>query len=225
MGYAYSAILAYYIIKTKGEAAMAKFIENMNYADIGYANLEALQADWWNFLDVYLDDQTTVPVKFSVDMAAMASSNYFHPANDQVFVHLHRNIYEWYAVPMMLESRTIYSVTVPLNRYNFFDYHFSTNSSTAPNGGYELDLEEAIGGARLLDLQSTAVTLPVVTFRSDAVIGIDMVPVNNKLKVMKVQWPMLSEQAESTSGVATRSISAMLKPPAPKIHFLWRPVL
>ena len=76
MGYAYSGILAYFIIKTKGEAAMAKFIENMNYADIGYANLAALQTDWHAFLDVYLDFQTKVNVKFSVDMANMISAKY-----------------------------------------------------------------------------------------------------------------------------------------------------
>ena len=187
MGYAYSSIVAYYIIKTKGEAAMAKFIENMNYADIGYANLEALQADWWNFLDVYLDYETKVQVKFSVDMADMIGSEYFNPASDKVFVNLHRNIYDWYSTPMTLESGTIYSVTVPLNRYNFFDYRFSTNSPTAPNGGYELKVNQTVAGTRLLDVVNSNITLPAVKFSSDAVSGLNMTQINNKIKVLKVQ--------------------------------------
>ena len=186
MGYAYSSIVAYYIIKTKGEAAMAKFIENMNYADIGYANLDALQADWWNFLDVYLDYQTNVNVKLSVDMADMIGANYFNPGADNVFVNLHRNIYDWYSTQMKLESGTIYSVTVPLNRYNFFDYKFSTDSPTAPNGGYELKVDETTAGTRLLDVQNIDLTLPVVKFNSNAVSGLDMTIINNKINVLKV---------------------------------------
>lgn len=186
MGYAYSSIVAYYIIKTKGEEAMAKFIENMNYADIGYANLEALQADWWKFLDVYLDYQTTVNVKLSVDMADMISANYFKPGTDKVFVNLHRNIYDWYSTQMKPESGTVYSVTVPLNRYNFFDYKFSTNSPTAPNGGYELKVDETTSGTRLLDVENSDKTLPVVKFNSNAVPGLYMTAINNKINALKV---------------------------------------
>lgn len=186
MGYAYSSIVAYYIIKTKGEAAMAKFIENMNYAEIGYDNIEALQADWWNFLDVYLDYQTTVNVKFSVDMADMIGADYFKVGTDKVFVNLHRNIYDWYSIQMKLESGTVYSVTVPVNRYNFFDYKFSTNSPTAPNEGYELKVDETTAGTRLLDVENVNKTLPVVKFNSNAVPGLDMNVINNKINALKV---------------------------------------
>ena len=85
-------------------------------------------------------------------MADMISANYFKAGADKVFVNLHRNIYDWYAVQMNLESGTVYSITVPLNRYNFFDYYFSTNSPTAPNGGSELKIDETIAGNRLLNV-------------------------------------------------------------------------
>lgn len=184
MGYAYSGILAYFIIKTKGEAAMAKFIENMNYADIGYANLAALQTDWHAFLDVYLDFQTKVNVKFSVDMANMISAKYFNATTDKVFVHLRGNLSDWSPSQLTLESGTVYSVTLPVNRYNFFEYKFSTNSVTAPNGGYEMKVDETTLGVRLLDVENTNKTLPTVKFNTNAVSGLDMTQINNKIKVL-----------------------------------------
>ncbi len=187
MGYAYSGILAYYIIKTKGEAAMAKFIENMNYTDIGYANISALQTDWHAFLDVYLDYQTTVNVKFSVDMADMISANYFYATTDKVFVNTRGTLSDWSTRQMTLENGTIYSVTLPFNRYNFFDYKFSTNSATAPNGGYELKVDDTTIGSRLLDVENTNKILPTVKFKSTATTPInelDMVSINNKINVL-----------------------------------------
>lgn len=189
MGYAYSGILAYYIIKTKGEAAMAKFIENMNYTDIGYANLAALQTDWHAFLDVYLDYQTTVNVKFSVDMADMIGAKYFNTATDKVFVNTRGTLSDWSLRQMTLESGTVYSVTLPFNRYNFFEYKFSTNSSTAPNGGYELKVDDTTIGSRLLDVENSNKTLTTVKFKSTAttpVTEIDMTSINKKINVLKV---------------------------------------
>ncbi len=184
MGYAYSGIIAYYIIKTKGEAAMAKFVENMNYADIGYANLAALQTDWWNFLDVYLDYQTTVNVKFSVDMTDMISVNYFKAGTDKVYVKGSFN--DWTPQQLTLESGTVYSGTFAVKRYNLFEYKFLTNSATAPNGGLELNVDETTLGNRLLDVENASKTLPVVKFNSNAVPGLDMTPINNKINVLKV---------------------------------------
>lgn len=197
MGYAYSSIVAYYIIKTKGEAAMAKFIENMNYADIGYPNLEALQADWWTFLDVYLDNQTTVNVKFSVDMADMIGAGYFKSATDKVYVKGSFN--DWAAQQLTLESGTIYSGTVAIKRYNFFDYKFYTNSATAPNGGDELNTDETTQGNRLLDVENTNKTLATVKFKSTAtnsqVNELDMTSVNNKIDVLNAHiWYWFSGQ-------------------------------
>lgn len=184
MGYAYSGILAYFIIKTKGEAAMAKFIENLNYADIGYANIAALQTDWHAFLDVYLDYQTTVNVKFSVDMADMIDAKYFNPTTDKVFVNTRGTLSDWSSTQLTHESGTVYSVTLPVNRYNFFEYKFSTNSATAPNGGYELKVDETTIGSRLLDVENENKTLATVKFNSNAVSGLDMTPINNKINVL-----------------------------------------
>lgn len=184
MGYAYSGIIAYYIIKTKGEAAMAKFVENMNYADIGYANLAALQTDWWNFLDVYLDYQTTVNVKFSVDMADMISVDYFNAGTDKVYVKGSFN--DWTPQQLALESGTVYSGTFAVKRYNLFEYKFFTNSATAPNGGLELNVDETTLGNRLLDVENANKTLPVVKFNSNAAPGLDMTLINNKVNVLKV---------------------------------------
>ena len=186
MGYAYSSIVAYYIIKTKGEAAMAKFIEYMNYAEIGYANLAALQTDWHAFLDVYLDYQTKVNVKFSVDMADMIGANYFKSGTDKVFVNTRGPLSNWSSTQMTLENGTVYSVTLSVNRYNFFEYKFSTNSTTAPNGGYELKVDETTVGNRLLDVQNSNKTLATVKFNSNAVNGLDMTPINNKINVLKL---------------------------------------
>jgi hypothetical protein len=184
MGYAYSGIIAYYIIKTKGEAAMAKFVENMNYSDIGYSNLAALQADWWSFLDVYLDYQTTVNVKFSVDMADMVSVKYFNPGKDKVY--LKGSFSEWTPQLLTLESGTVYSGTFAIKRYNLFEYKFYTNSSVAPNGGLELNFDDTTLGNRLLDVENGNKTLPVVKFNSNAAPGLDMNILNNKINVLKL---------------------------------------
>lgn len=197
MGYAYSSILAYYIIKTKGEASMAKFIENMNYADIGYANMAALQTEWWAFLDVYLDYQTTINVKFSVDMADMIGAKYFNATTDKVFVNTRGTLSDWSPKQMTLESGTVYSVTLPFNSYNFFEYKFSTNSATAPDSGFELKADETTIGSRLLDVENTNKTLPTVKFNSNAVNGLDMTVINNKINVLKVHSRHLTTPAFS----------------------------
>ncbi len=185
MGYAYSGILAYFIIKTKGEAAMSKFIENMNYSDIGYSNINALQTEWQTFLDVYLDYQAMVNVKFSVNMADMIAAGYFKPSTDKVFVK--GDQYGLGTKEMTLESGTIYSITIPVNTYSFNEYKFYTNSATAPNSGMELNTDETVLGNRLLDVTNTAKTLNTVTFNSSAlpaISGVDMQKVNNKINVL-----------------------------------------
>lgn len=162
-GYPYSYIVGYFIAKTKGEDAMAKFVENMNYADIGYANLDALQADWETFLDSYLDQMKTVNVKFSVDMAAMIQAGYFNPATHKVFV---KGDFNWWNPKnqLTLESGTVYSAIIPISQYGLYEYKFFTNSLAAPNSGLELNLNETTKGNRLLDLVNVDLTLPTKSF-------------------------------------------------------------
>ena len=162
-GYPYSYIVGYFIVKTKGETAMAKFVENMNYADIGYANLDALQADWETFLDNYLDLTKTVNVKFSVDMAAMIQTGYFNPATHKVFV---KGDFNWWNPKnqLTLESGTVYSAIIPISQYGLYEYKFFTNSLVAPNLGLEMNFGETTKGNRLLDLVNVDLSLPTKTF-------------------------------------------------------------
>jgi len=201
MGYAYSGIVAYYIIKTKGEAAMAKFIENMNYADIGYANLAALQADWWVFLDAYLDYQSTVNVKFQVDMTDITSANLFSLSNDQVFVKGSFN--NWTPLPLTRESGSIYTGTFPVNKYSLFEFKFRTNSSTAPNNGLEYNFDETTLGNRLLDVENNNITLPIVKFNYTQPAELDTAVINNKIRVLNLHRKNFTTP---TFNISTQSI-------------------
>ena len=162
-GYPYSYIVGYFIIKTKGEAVMAKFVENMNYADIGYANLDAMQTEWETFLDSYLDQTKMVNVKFSVDMAAMIQAGYFNPKTHKVYV---KGDFNWWNPrnQLTLESGTVYSAIIPISQYGFYEYKFFTNSLSAPNSGLELKINETTKGNRLLDLANVDLTLPTKSF-------------------------------------------------------------
>lgn len=209
MGYAYSSIVAYYIIKTKGTAAMAKFIENMNYADIGYANLAALQTDWHAFLDTYLNAQTTVNVKLSVNMTDMIGSKYFTPSTDKVFVKGDFN--GWNGQQMTLESGSVYSITIPINTYTFNEYKFYTNSATAPNNGLELNTDETVSGNRLLDITNSGVTLNTATFNSTAmkaIQGVDMEKVYNKIEALRYHGKIWNNPAFSAFKYSFKLLSA-----------------
>lgn len=209
MGYAYSSIVAYYIIKTKGMPAVAKFVENMNYADIGYANLAALQTAWHAFLDTYLNTQTTVNVKFSVNMADMIASKFFTPGTDKVYVK--GDEYGLGTKEMTLESGTIYSVTIPVNTYSLNEYKFYTNSATAPNNGLELNTDETVSGNRLLDITNTAVTLNAVTFNSSAMAaipGVDMEKIYNKIEVLRYHGKIWNNPAFSAFNYSFKLLTA-----------------
>jgi len=209
MGYAYSFIVAYYIIKTKGMPAMAKFVENMNYSDIGYSGLPALQNDWNNFLDVYLNSQTNVNVKFSVNMTDMIAAGYFNPATDKVYVKGDWNW--WNGQQMTLETGNIYSISVPINTYSFNEYKFFTNSASAPNKGLELNTDESIDGNRLLDIYNAPKTLGVVQFKSNAIpsiANVDMKKISDKVQVLKFHGRIWNSPSFNTFKYLFKLISA-----------------
>jgi len=209
MGYAYSFIVAYYIIKTKGMPAMAKFVENMNYSDIGYSGLPALQNDWNNFLDVYLNSQTNVNVKFSVNMTDMIAAGYFNPATDKVYVKGDWNW--WNGQQMTLETGNIYSISVPINTYSFNEYKFFTNSASAPNKGLELNTDESIDGNRLLDIYNAPKTLGVVQFKSNAIpsiANVDMKKISDKVQVLKFHGRIWNSPSFNTFKYPFKLISA-----------------
>lgn len=187
-GYPYSYTLGYFIIKTKGEAAMSRFVENMNYADIGFANLDALQTGWEAFLDSYLDQTKTVNVKFSVDMAAMIQADYFNPATHKLFV---KGDFNWWNPrnQLELESGTIYSTTVAIAQYGIYPYKFFVDNPLAPNAGLEFNVNQSTAGNRWLEVETGNVSVPVTSFRYNNIddqTGINMTLVQNKINVLKV---------------------------------------
>ncbi len=187
-GYPYSYIVAYFIIKTKGEAAMARFVENMNYTDIGYANLDALQSAWEMFLDSYLDLNKTTSVKFSVDMAAMIQAGYFNPATHKVFV---KGDFNWWNPrnQLTLESGTVYSTTIPIVQYGSYQYKFFVDNPSAPNAGLEFNVNQCTAGSRWLEVENSNVNAPVAAFKysnTDDQTGIDMALVQNRINVLKL---------------------------------------
>ncbi|MDO9257398.1 MAG: T9SS type A sorting domain-containing protein [Bacteroidales bacterium] len=161
-GYTWSASMAYFIITTKGEAAMAKFVENMNYTDIGYTGITALQIAWWNFLDAYVNTQVNQSIKFSVDMADMIKYGYFDPGTNHVFVRGGFN--GWGSTQLSLENGTIYSANVPIRQYYFVEYKFFVDNSLAPSGGWESDFTGGYCTNRLINVATTAMTLTTPKF-------------------------------------------------------------
>lgn len=163
-GYTWSTAMAYYIAMTKGEPALAKFVQNMNYSDLGFANLTALQTAWWSFLDDFTNTQNKSNVKFTVDMADMIKYGYFVPGTNRVFVRGGFN--NWGSTPLTLESGTLYSVTVPMSQYYFVEYKFYTDNATAPNAGWESEINTNFGysGNRMFTMANSNITLPVASF-------------------------------------------------------------
>lgn len=147
---------------TKGEPALAKFVENMNYGDIGYTDFISFQLAWWNFLETFVNPQIKSDVKFSVDMADMIKYGYFDPNTDHVCM---RGAYNsWGKTQLLPESGTVYSATAPFSQFYFIEYKFFTDNSSAPNGGWESDFTGGLSSNRLLTVGNTAITLTTPKF-------------------------------------------------------------
>lgn len=210
MGYAYSSIVAYYLMKTKGMSPVADFIENMDYSKIGYSGLPALQTDWHAFLDTYLDYTATVNVTFRVEMADMIAAGYFNPSKDKVYVKGDWN--SWDGQQMTLESGSVYSLTIPIKRYWFYEYKFFINSAGAPENGWEFNTAETASGNRQLDLENTAKTLPTVRFASDAlpaIPGVDMTRFSAKIKALRFHGRIYGSPAFSTFNYPVKILSTV----------------
>jgi len=161
-GYAWSTAVAYFIAMTKGEPALAKFVENMNYADIGYTDFISFQLAWWSFLDTFVNPQIKSDVKFSVDMADMIKYGYFDPNTNHVYM---RGAYNsWGKTQLLPESGTVYSATVPFSQFYFIEYKYFTDNSSAPNGGWESDFTGGLSSNRLIAVGNTAITLTTPKF-------------------------------------------------------------
>ncbi len=163
-GYTWSTSMAYFIAMTKGEPALAQFVQNMNYPALGFSNLNALQLAWWAFLDQFVNTQTKSNVKFSVNMADMIKYGYFEPGADHVCVRGGFN--SWGSTRLSLESGTVYSVTIPMSQYYFVEYKFYTDNPTAPGSGWESDFNTLSGYSanRCFTLSGSDVTLSTAEF-------------------------------------------------------------
>lgn len=188
-GYTWSTSAAYFIAMTKGEAALAKFVEKMNYADIGYADLGTFNTAWWNWLDQYVATQTKVNVKFSVDMTEMIKNGFFVKGTNHVYVRGGFN--NWGSTELNLESDNLYSATVPMSRYYFVEYKFYTNNSKAPNGGWEKDFTTNFkySSNRLITVSGSDVTVEPAAFNFEvpAIIPeLDMQRIDAKINVLRL---------------------------------------
>jgi len=161
-GYAWSTAVVYFIAMSKGEPALAKFVENMNYADIGYTDFISFQIAWWSFLDTFVNPLIKTNVKFSVDMADMIKYGYFNPNSDHVFI---RGAYNsWEKTQLQPETGTVYSVTAPFSQYYFIEYKYYADNSSAPNGGWESDFTGGLSANRVISVGNNAITLPTQNF-------------------------------------------------------------
>ncbi len=163
-GYGYSYTIAYFIAKKFGEHALANFVGNMDYTALGYADKIAFQTAWQQFLDVYTDELTKVNVKFSVDMTGMRNAGKFNPSTDHVY--LRGSFNNWGTTNQLSpETGNVYSLTLPLNQYFLYEYKFYTDAANALTLAWEMNLDETIGGNRLLDLENTSKVLPTKAYK------------------------------------------------------------
>ncbi len=210
-GYGWSTTAAYFIAMTKGEAALAKFVEKMNYADIGYPDLGTFQNAWWTWLDQFVATQTKVNVKFSVDMTEMIQKGYFVPGTNHVFVRGGFN--DWGTTALNAESGNIYSATVPMSRYYFVEYKFYTDNASAPNSGWEKEFSTNFKYStnRLITVGGSDLTLDPVAFSFDVpvvIADLDMQRINNKIKVLRLHSKIYNNPGFETFKYPFKQITA-----------------
>lgn len=161
--YAFGYTIAYFIDKKMSPHSMANFIENMDYTALGYSDKIAFQTAWHQFLDVYADETTKQSVKFSIDMSSFILASKFNPLTDKIYVRGSFN--SWGAGNQLFkETGNIYSVTIPLVQYFFYEYKFYIDTPGAANSGWEGNMNETTMGNRLLDLEDKPLILPVARY-------------------------------------------------------------
>ena len=206
-GYGYAYTIAYFIAKKFGTHALANFLVNMDYTTLGFTDKIAFQTAWHQFLDVYTDDQTKQNVKFSIDMTSYIQANKFKPLTDKVYV---RGSFNGWGLSNMLskESGNIYSVTIPLVQYFFYEYKFYITSAGADNGGWEGNSNETTMGNRLLDLEGGTLILPVagynnftavtpvaksniIIYSENNVLNVNQLPPKSKIQIYQINGSMI----------------------------------
>lgn len=78
---------------------------------------------------------------------------------------------------LIRESGNIYSLTIPLVQYFFYEYKFFIDAPGAENGGWEGNMNATTMGNRLLDLEDKPLILPVAGY--NVITGIKPVTFSN----------------------------------------------
>jgi len=117
-----------------------------------------------NFIPGNIFAQSTVSVKFSVDVSLLVSSNKFNMATDRLLVKGAFN--GWGDQNQLIREGTtsVYSVSLNLNANSWFDYKFYNASLLADNGGWESKPGFGTNGNRTLNTGTNPIVLPVVFF-------------------------------------------------------------
>lgn len=118
------------------------------------------------FLSVSIFAQSTVTVKFSVDVSLLVSSNKFSLSADRILIKGSFN--SWGDQHQLAREGTtsIFSISISLNANSWFDYKFYNTSAVADNGGWEGSPGFGSNGNRTLNTGTNPITLPVVFFNN-----------------------------------------------------------
>ncbi|MDD4644897.1 MAG: hypothetical protein PHY99_02805 [Bacteroidales bacterium] len=108
--------------------------------------------------------QSTINVKFSVDLGLLINQGKFSQSGDRVMIRGSFN--NWGDQNKMNQEGTssVYSLTLTLNKNTFFSYKFYISTSGAANGGWETTPGIGNDGTRTLNTGTNALVLPVVFF-------------------------------------------------------------
>lgn len=151
--------------------------------------------------------QSTISVKFSVDMSKLVSQGKFNPTTDQVY--LRGSFNSWGTLNLMaLVSNGIYSVTVPLTENSYNEYKFFINTVGATNGGYELNFPIAQTGNRRLMPTVNNLVLPTVFF-NDADMVLAKTTAHFNFHYTTQEDPVIDDFAERLESNVQRVLSAV----------------
>jgi hypothetical protein len=113
-----------------------------------------------------LYSQSSINVKFSVDLSLLISQNKFSPAADRVLI---KGTFNSWGDQNQLNregTTSVYSGTISLSSNQHFEYKFYISTSGADNGGLEKSPGIWANGNRTLNTGTSAIILPVVAYNN-----------------------------------------------------------
>lgn len=111
-----------------------------------------------------LKAQSTVTVKFSVDMSLLINQGKFNPGADRVVVRGSFNGWGDQSTMNREGTTTVFSTTLSLNKNSYNDYKFYISTSGAADNGWEKAPGNGNNGNRTLNTGINPLVLPVVFF-------------------------------------------------------------